>query len=94
MLIEPLLGLPEMSCLLNKCGSRSQPWKPSLPVATKILPQAHIRIQPQKLTYHFHRDHFAIGSLRRKTPLAQTPISQKSFQVVFYPAKHRDDKVF
>jgi hypothetical protein len=40
------------------------------------------------------RDHFTIGSLRGKAPLAQAPISQHSFQMVFYPAKHRDDKVF
>nr|WP_034430625.1 hypothetical protein [Candidatus Contendobacter odensis] len=61
---------------------------------TKVLPNVPIRIQAQEFTHDFHRQHFTVGQLRGKTPLAQALIPDHQTPVGFYPAKPRDDKVF
>jgi hypothetical protein len=94
MPMQPLFDDPEIGRLLGKRGSRSESWKPRRPMTTEILPDAHIGIQTQKLTHHLQGDHFAVRQLRGKATLAQAMIPQQGFQVFFYPAKHRDDKVF
>jgi len=64
--MKSLLDHPELRRLLGKGGPRSDFRKPRQLMASKVLPDPLIRIQTQKLTDHFHRDHFTIAQLGAK----------------------------
>lgn len=68
--MKSLLDDSKIRHLLGKRGSGSEFRKLRRPMVTEVLPEAHIRIQTQKLTHHPHRDHFTIGQLGSKVPLA------------------------
>jgi hypothetical protein len=92
--MKNLFDHPEMSGLLSKGRARAEGRKPRPSMAVKVIPETPIGLQTQKLADPFHRDHFTIGSLRGKPPLAQTLTPDHPTPVFFYPAKHSDDKVF
>ena len=68
--MKPLLDHPKIRRLLSERGTRSEFREPRRPMTTKVLLDAHIGIQSQKLADDFHRDHFTIRQFRGKATLA------------------------
>ena len=81
-----LFDLPQIGCLSREGGAGDLPQsrKPIRVVSAKVRKDVTFRIDPEKVSYHFHGEHFAISQGGLGTAFSQLSPGQK----VLDQAKH------